>query len=239
MADKNYNIVDGFNVIAPAYDIANDAMTFGLHRVWRKKLCKTAAKLTPKNGKVLDLATGTADVVIGLVKERPDLQVLGVDPAEGMLSIGRTKVQERIPLHSKQVTLEVGDARALSFPDNSFDTVTISWGIRNVKPFSAGLKEILRVLKPGGSLVVLESGRPEFSLVRKLYGYYSKLLPFIGGTLSGYKTAYQYYVQSADEFPSGKNFLAELLELGFVNGSYRTLGGSVIFLYTVQKPKHD
>lgn len=238
MDNKNYNIVDGFNVIAPAYDLANDAMTFGLHRLWRRKLCRVAAKVTPKNGKILDLATGTADVAIGLVRERTDVQVTGIDPAVQMLNIGREKIQKRVPLQAKQIELTVGDARTLEFASESFDTVTISWGIRNVRPFSAGLKEILRVLKPGGHLVVLESGRPEFKIVRQFYGYYSKLLPLIGGRLSGFKPAYQYYVQSADSFPSGRDFMADLYEAGFVGGKYYRLGGSVVYLYIVQKPQN-
>lgn len=236
MDSKNYNIVDGFNIIAPAYDIANDAMTFGMHRSWRARLCRTAAKLTPKNGTILDLATGTADVAIGLVKQRSDIKVTAVDPAEGMLKIAHEKIQKKVPLHAHQIELKLGDARTLEFPSNTFDTVTISWGIRNVKPFQAGLKEILRVLKPGGTLVILESGKPEFKIIGKLYSYYAKLLPFIGGKLSGFKPAYQYYVQSADAFPSGSQFTAELLENGYVSPKYKRLGGSLIYLYTAQKP---
>lgn len=236
MENKSYNIVDGFNTIAPGYDLANDAMTFGMHRKWRGDLIRRAAKLCPKNGTVLDLATGTGDVAIGVVKHRSDIKVTAVDPAEGMMAVARKKVNERISIHAKQIDFEVGDARKLRFEDNSFDVVTISWGIRNVRPFSEGLREILRVLKPGGHLLVLESGRPEFKLIGKMYQYYSKLLPYIGGRISGYKPAYQYYVQSADTFPSGKQFIAELLEHGFSTGHYSTKGVGLIFLYQAQKP---
>lgn len=235
MDHKNYNIVDGFNLIAPAYDLANDAMTLGLHRLWRRALCKAAVGLTPKGGRLLDVATGTGDVLFGLVKIRADLDLTGVDPSQGMLDVAREKIRKNAPLFEKQITLAVGDARTLSFPDATFDTVTISWGIRNVIPFQDGLKEMLRVLKPGGHLVVLESGRPEFKAVRAAYKYYARLLPYIGGRISGYMPAYKYYLQSADAFPSGQGFVAELFEAGFVNAGYTPLGGSIVYLYTAQK----
>ena len=142
-------------------------------------------------------------------------------------------------LFESQLDLKIGDARKLDFSDNTFDTITISWGIRNVKPFSEGLREMLRVLKPGGTLLVLESGRPEFKIVRTAYQYYSRLLPYIGGKISGYMPAYKYYAHTADEFPSGKNFVAELFENGFVNSAYTPLGGSIVYLYSAQKPSQQ
>lgn len=233
---KNYNVVDGFNFIAPAYDLANDAMTFGLHRWWRRSLCRLAANKTPKAGKVLDMATGTGDVVFGIFKYRPDLKITGMDPSQGMLDSAKEKAKKIAPLFVTQLDLKIGDARKIDFPDSSFDTITISWGIRNVKPYAAGLKEMLRVLKPGGNLLVLESGRPEIKIVRTAYKLYSKILPFIGGKISGYLPAYKYYAHSADEFPSGKNFVAELFENGFVHAKYQALGGSIVYLYSAQKP---
>ena len=233
---KNYNVVDGFNFIAPAYDLANDAMTFGLHRLWRRSLCRLAARQTPKGGKILDVATGTGDVAFGLLKLRGDIKITGVDPSQGMLDVALAKAKKMASLYENQLELKIGDARKLDFPDNTFDTLTISWGIRNVKPFSEGLREMLRVLKPGGTLLVLESGRPEFKVVRTAYQYYSKLLPYLGGKISGYMPAYKYYAHTADEFPSGKAFVADLFENGFVNSVYTPLGGSIVYLYSAQKP---
>ena len=232
---KGYNVVDGFNNIAPAYDLANDAMTLGLHRLWRKSLCEVASELTPRGGKLLDVATGTGDVILGVVKRRGDISLVGVDPSEGMLEVAKDKIRKHALVSQPQIELKVGDARTLPFEDGTFDTVTISWGIRNVKPFTAGLVEFQRVLKPGGYLIVLESGKPEFKAVRTVYKYYSKLLPLIGGALSGFKPAYQYYTQTVESFPSGRNFVAELFDAGFVNCNYRTLGGSIVYLYTAQK----
>ncbi|MCA2961888.1 MAG: ubiquinone/menaquinone biosynthesis methyltransferase [Silvanigrellales bacterium] len=236
---KNYNIVDGFNIIAPAYDLANDAMTFGLHRLWRRVLVREALARVPKGGKVLDVATGTGDVILGLLKERTDIRVVGLDPSEGMLKVAREKFAKTplVPTHA--VDLVTGDARQLPFPNDTFDSVTISWGIRNVRPHAEGLREMLRVLKPGGSLVVLESGRPELKAVELAYRYYARLLPHIGGRIAGYLPAYKYYTHTVDEFPTGKAFVAELHECGFTKPSYRTLGGSIVYLYTAQKPSQS
>lgn len=237
MVQKNYNVVAGFNIIAPAYDLANDAMTFGLHRLWRAKLCKTAAMLTPQKGRLLDVATGTGDVLLGVLRHRGDISLTGVDPSEGMLQVAREKLEKRANLFNDTVDVQTADARNLPFPDNSFDVVTISWGIRNVNPFQEGLREMLRVLKPGGSLVVLESGKPELKPIGTAYKYYSKLLPFIGGRISGFMPAYRYYTETVEAFPSGAQFVGELFECGFVKAAYKGLGGSIVYLYTAQKPR--
>jgi|1048.fasta_scaffold19014_3 demethylmenaquinone methyltransferase/2-methoxy-6-polyprenyl-1,4-benzoquinol methylase len=237
MTQKNYNVVAGFNLIAPAYDLANDAMTLGLHRLWRAKLCKTAARLAPQKGRVLDVATGTGDVLLGILKFRGDLSLTGVDPSEGMLEVAREKLTKKASLYAESVDIRAADARKLPFADNSFDVVTISWGIRNVNPFQEGLREILRVLKPGGSIVVLESGKPEFKPINAAYKYYAKLLPFIGGKISGFMPAYRYYTETVEIFPSGAQFVGELFECGFVKAGYKTLGGSIVYLYTAQKPR--
>lgn len=234
---KNYNVVAGFNLIAPAYDLANDAMTFGLHRLWRARLCKTAAALAPQKGRLLDVATGTGDVLLGILKIRGDLMMTGIDPSEGMLDVAREKFSKKANLYRESIQLQTGDARNLPFPDNSFDVVTISWGIRNVNPFQQGLREILRVLKPGGSIVILESGKPELKPIGTAYKYYSKLLPYIGGRISGFMPAYRYYTETVEAFPSGAQFVGELFECGFVKAGYKGLGGSIVYLYTAQKPK--
>lgn len=238
MKSKNYNIVAGFNLIAPAYDLANDAMTLGLHRLWRRELVSLADKLTPKKGLILDVATGTGDVVLGILKRRGDVHITAIDPSDGMLKVARKKLETKCPVSTKQVRFEMQDARKLPYASHSFDTVTVCWGVRNIVPFAEGLKEILRVLKPGGSAIILESGTPEFKVVGKFYKMYSRLLPFIGGGISKYKPAYQYYAQSVDEFPCGKTFTAQLLENGFSHAAYRTLGGSIVYLYTGKKSKN-
>ena len=236
MDSKNHNIVDGFNTIAPAYDIANDAITLGLHRIWRKYLCKTAIQFTPKNAQLLDLATGTGEVILGIISERPDIKITGVDASEGMLKVAREKMIKKAALFQANIQLKLGNALKLPYPDNSFHTVTICWGMRNLRPYSAALREILRVLKPGGSVVILENGRPDFKFIRKIYDNYAKVLPFIGKKLSNFKPTYKFYTASFDNFPSGSLFVAELFDSGFMNAKFKTLGTSIVYLYSAQKP---
>jgi demethylmenaquinone methyltransferase/2-methoxy-6-polyprenyl-1,4-benzoquinol methylase len=185
----------------------------------------------------LDVATGTGDVLLGVLKHRGDLSLTGVDPSEGMLEVAREKLAKKASLFSDSVHIRAGDARNLPFDNNSFDVVTISWGIRNVNPFQEGLREILRVLRPGGSVVILESGKPELKPIGAAYKYYSKLLPFIGGKISGFMPAYRYYTETVEAFPSGAQFVGELFDCGFVKASYKTLGGSIVYIYTAQKPR--
>lgn len=232
---KNYDIVDGFDRIAPKYDRGNDAMTLGLHRSWRQRLCQTVDDLTPRGGRLLDIATGTADVVIGVLHQRPDIQATGTDPSEGMMQVGREKIAADPKLKDLSVELKTGDCRQLPFEDESFDTVTISWGIRNVLPYQDGLRDMLRVLKPGGHALVLESGTPEFAPMRAFYNLYKNTLPWIGSKVTGYKPAYEYYKHSVDEFASGRDFAAEMKKIGYGETRYRPLFGGVVYLYEGRK----
>lgn len=236
MDSKNYSIVDGFNTIAPAYDIANDAVTLGLHRIWRKLLCKTAIKFTPKNTKLLDIATGTGEVILGIVLQRPDIHVTGIDASEGMLKVAREKIRKKAFLFQENIELKLANALSIPYPDNTFQTVTLCWGMRNIRPHSAALREILRVLKPGGNVVILENGRPDFKFIRKIYHSYTKIIPIIGEKLSHLKPTHHFYKTSFDNFPSGSQFVAELFDSGFMNAKFRNLGASIVYLYSAQKP---
>lgn len=236
MDSKNYNIVDGFNTIAPAYDIANDAITLGLHRIWRKLLCRTAIKFTPKNTKLLDIATGTGEVILGIVLQRPDIHVTGIDASEGMLKVAREKIKKKAFLFQENIELKLANALSIPYPDNTFHTVTVSWGMRNIRPHSAALREILRVLKPGGNVVILENGRPDFKRIRKIFNRCTKIIPILGEKLSHFKPTYHFYTASFDSFPSGSQFVAELFDSGFMNAKFKTLGANIVYLYSAQKP---
>ncbi|APJ04318.1 ubiquinone/menaquinone biosynthesis methyltransferase [Silvanigrella aquatica] len=236
MDSKNFNIVDGFNTIAPAYDIAHDAVTLGLHRIWRKFLCKAAMKFTPKNTKLLDIATGTGEVILGIVSQRPDIHVTGIDASEGMLKVAQEKIKKKASLFQENIELKLANALNIPFPDNTFHTVTVCWGMRNIRPHSAALREIFRVLKPGGNVIILENGRPDFKLFRKIYNRYAKAVPVLGEKLSLMKPAQLVYSASFDKFPSGSQFVAELFDSGFMNAQFKTLGAQIVFLYSAQKP---
>ncbi|MGF1656153.1 MAG: ubiquinone/menaquinone biosynthesis methyltransferase [Verrucomicrobiales bacterium] len=226
-----HNIVKGFDRIARRYDQGNDAMTLGLHRKWRQGLCREALRELKKDSRVLDLATGTCDVILELLRRRPDLSITGLDPSEGMLEVGAQKLQQR-DVHADLV---VGDARTLPFASESFDVVTMAWGIRNVVPYQEGLAEIFRVLRPGGRCYLLESGTPENVWVNGFYQQYSRLLPLIGGKVTGYKRAYEYYQESVNRFPSGQDFLEKLALAKFCEATYRGYFGGIVYLYQARR----
>lgn len=232
----DYDIVGGFDTIAKGYDKTNDAMTGGMHRYWRGAFCRKAAEVSPQNGRVLDVATGTGDVIVGLLKARPDLQVVGIDPSAGMLEVGREKLVA-LGKPFSDVSMDEGDARKMPYGDSSFDTVTTAWGIRNIVPYEDGLKEFRRVLKPGGTVCILESGRPESLLMRLVLKVYSLGIPLIGGLLTGYARAYAYYIASADAFESGKDFCRALDQNGFRDAQYIPFMGGIIYLYTAVAEK--
>lgn len=231
-----YDITEGFDQIAPGYDRANDAMTLGMHRRWRRRLCKAAARRAPAGAKMLDVATGTADVLIKMLALRSDVQAIGVDPSRNMLAVAERKLQEQPEEVRRQIRLRHGDCRQLPFASESFDVVTISWGIRNVRPFEQGLREIRRVLRVNGSLVALEGGQPESTLVRAGYSLYKRALPWIGSLVAGYRPAYDYYRDSVDEFPCGPAFTQAMQEAGFEQTHYRALLGGIAYLYEAVRP---
>ena len=236
MDSKNNNIVEGFNTFAPAYDIANDAFTLGIHRILRKFLCRAAIKLTPKNGKILDIATGTGEVVLGIISQRPDIHITGIDASEGMLKVAKDKINKKAFLYQDNIELKLANALNIPYPDNSFQTVTVCWGIRPLRPHSAALREIFRVLRPGGYVIILENGKPDFKFIRKIYNNYSKLIPILGKKLSSLKPTHYFYKTSFDHFPSGSHFVAELFDSGFMKAKFKNLGTNIVFLYSAQKP---
>lgn len=233
----SYDIVHGFGQVAPGYDRSNDAMTMGLHRRWRSKLCALAAKRIPEGARLLDVATGTGDVLIGVLKKRPDLRAVGVDPTEPMLRLARPKLDRELGAAAARVPLLTGDCRGLPFPDDAFDAVTISWGIRNVRPFERGLEDMGRVLRPGGLVFVLESGPPESALTRAFYNVYKRALPWIGEWTGGYRPTFEYYWRSVDRFPAGKEFVAAMQAAGYHETEYRALFGGICYLYSGVNPE--
>ncbi|WP_338635395.1 class I SAM-dependent methyltransferase [Spirobacillus cienkowskii] len=237
MNSKNFQVIDGFNIIAPAYDLASDAITFGLHRVFRSRLCSNAISLTPQNGTLLDLATGTGDVVLKVAHSRPDISITGLDAAEGMLNIAQKKIEHKAKLFQKNIEFKLGDALAIPFSNETFDTITISWGIRNFTPLSVALKEIMRVLKPKGHLIILEVGKPEFSSIQKISRLCKKNFPKIESKLTDFLPVSFQQANLSESFPSGSQLVAELYDSGLINAkSTNPLGAGFVYLYSAQKP---
>lgn len=222
-----------FNLISGRYDFLNRLLSFGLDIRWRQAMLKFIPSETTL--KMLDLATGTADVVIAAVEARPNIySAVGLDMAEEMLKIGRKKV-ERCDL-SKKITLQRGDAQELPFGDNSFDVLTIAFGIRNIPDLRKVMMEMYRVAKPGGQTLILEFSIPKNIFLKFGYILYLRLfVPVLGFLFSGNYRAYKYLNQTIEQFPYGDRFCKILKQMGFKNvEAYPQLGG-VATVYVSEK----
>lgn len=224
--EKGRSIRAMFDAIAPRYDLLNCVLSLGVDRAWRRAAVRSALAKSPQ--RVLDVATGTADLAIMLAREAPDAEVVGVDIARAMLQLGRAKARRS----GVRVALTVGDGTALAYDDDSFDAVTIAFGLRNFSNVSAGLREFRRVLRPGGRLVVLEFPPPPQSTLGNLFRlYFTRVLPRIGGLLSGNKEAYRYLPASALAFPAPRDLVAEMRQAGFDDVVWTPLTGGVAALH--------
>jgi demethylmenaquinone methyltransferase/2-methoxy-6-polyprenyl-1,4-benzoquinol methylase len=215
-----------FSEISESYDIGNDVLSFGTHRLWKRKLIRLAD--APVGGSVLDLATGTGDIAL-LFADRvgPDGRVVGVDFCADMIALAKERPKNR----RGNLEFEVGDAMNLRFSDDSFDVCSISFGIRNVDDPVRALGEMRRVVRPGGRVVVLEFGQPRGAF-GSIYRFYSNtILPAIGGIISGNREAYSYLNRTAASFPSGAAFDDLMKKAGFRRTSRRALFGGIAFLY--------
>lgn len=221
-----------FDRISSKYDALNHLLSLNIDKVWRRKAAKEVAKHQPAT--ILDLATGTADLAIALAKRNPQAHIVGMDISEKMLEIGKKKVAKQ--KMDPQIELRVGDAASLPFVDNTFDTVTVAFGVRNFEDLDKGLSEIHRVLKPNGQAVILEFSMPERFPVKQLYRFYFKrLLPFIGRIVSKDKSAYSYLPASVEHFPKPNIFVEMLAQKRLSNGQAKPLTFGIATLYTAAK----
>lgn len=222
-----------FDNIAKDYDSLNHIMSLSIDKIWRRKAIKRI-KDACEAPRVLDVACGTGDFSIAIAKAVKKGDVIGVDISKEMLEVMRQKVLKN-KLESI-ISQEVGDGEALRFPDGSFDRVVNAFGIRNFENREKGLQEALRVLKPGGRLVILELSRPQNKIIRWFYDlYFLHILPIIGGKVSGDKAAYAYLPASVKAFPGKKEFTDELRRAGFVNITHRAFTFGICRMYTGEK----
>ena len=210
---KKEQVAKMFDTISGNYDQLNRVISFGIDIKWRKKVLNLVAKSNPAT--ILDIATGTGDLAI-LMAETNAEKIIGLDISAGMLEIGEKKIIEK--KLSKKIELVLGDSENMSFEDNSFDAVTVAFGVRNFETLEKGLSEILRVLKPNGILVILETSVPEKTPYKQGYAFYSQnILPLIGKLFSKDNSAYNYLSESAASFPYGETLNNILRKIGFID----------------------
>lgn len=217
-----------FDAVAPRYDLLNRILSGGIDRYWRSRAVRLLHDEQPT--RVLDVATGTADLALKIQRSLHPRKTVGIDLSTEMLRLGRRKV-ERQGLASRVSLLEA-DAAALPFDDASFDAAFVAFGVRNFEDLDAGLGDIRRVLRPGASLVVLEFSHPRTFPIKQLYTWYSKhLLPRIGGLISPEEGAYEYLPDSVAAFPDGQDFLGRMENVGFSDLEWQSLTFGIASLY--------
>ncbi len=225
---KKNQVAAMFDSIAHRYDFMNRFLSVGIDIGWRKKAIDCLKDIKPQ--KILDVATGTADVALMTEKMLKPLSIIGIDISDGMLEVGRKKIADSGV--EKTIQLYNGDSAAIQYDDNSFDAVTVSFGVRNFEFLEKGLSEILRVLRPGGKLVVLEFSRPKNFFVKSFYNFYMKIIsPNIAKMFSKNKNAYEYLDASIQKFPEGENFVAILNKVGFKNNINKSLSQGICSIY--------
>jgi demethylmenaquinone methyltransferase / 2-methoxy-6-polyprenyl-1,4-benzoquinol methylase len=228
---KKEQVTQMFDAISGNYDGLNRVISFGIDIKWRKKVLKLVADKNPKT--VLDIATGTGDLAI-LMAQTSAEQIVGLDLSPGMLEIGKTKIKNK-NLSSK-IEMIVGDSEKLPFEDNSFDAITVAFGIRNFETLEKGLAEIKRVLKPNGIFVVLETSNPTKFPYKQGYFFYTKyILPIIGKLFSKDNVAYDYLSQSASIFPFGEALNNIFRKIGFIDVKAMPQTFGVATIYTATK----
>jgi demethylmenaquinone methyltransferase/2-methoxy-6-polyprenyl-1,4-benzoquinol methylase len=222
-----------FDNIAPRYDFLNRLLSVGIDVQWRKRAISYLKDSNPKE--ILDVATGTADVAIMMAKILQPKSIIGIDIAKQMLDYGRVKIKDR-DLEG-MIQLETGDSENLRFADNTFDAVTVAFGVRNFENLEQGLSEMHRVLRPGGRAVILEFSRPRIFPIKQLYNAYFKyVLPMIGRFTSQDPKAYSYLYESAMAFPDGDDFLNILTHTGYTSPQCERLTLGICSVYTAVKP---
>ncbi|NBU51351.1 MAG: bifunctional demethylmenaquinone methyltransferase/2-methoxy-6-polyprenyl-1,4-benzoquinol methylase UbiE [Chitinophagia bacterium] len=231
-SSKKEQVTQMFDRIAPKYDLLNRVLSLGIDTIWRKK---AIALLNPQDHeKILDVATGTADMCIEINKQLSPVEITGLDISSNMIEYGKVKIANKDLSHL--IKLEVGDSENMRFADGYFDAATVAFGVRNFGNLKQGLKEMNRVLRPGGKIVVLEFSRPLYFPFKQLFNLYFKyLLPVIGKWSSKDQKAYKYLYESVQAFPDYDRFSDILREVGFRSVQWKALSLGICTIYSGEK----
>ncbi len=230
--DKAAQVEQMFDNIAPAYDTLNHRLSWNIDRGWRRKAIRQLAPFHPQA--ILDIATGTGDFAILAAEMLKPQRLIGADISEGMMQIGRHKVQEKGMQHI--ISFEKEDCTRLSYPEASFDAVTAAFGIRNFADLDKGLSEMCRVLKPGGHLSIVELTTPVSFPMRQLFQIYAHtVLPVYGRLISKDQSAYSYLTKTIEAFPQGERMVEILQKAGFSEASFKRLTFGICTMYFATK----
>ena len=238
MATDSEHIALMFNDIALTYDKLNHILSLNVDKIWRRKAVRRVKKALYNIERpiVLDVACGTADSTIQLAKSLEHTRIHAIDISDKMLVIGKEKVEKLVFEQKMKISFTKSCAENIIFHDNVFDAVFVAFGVRNFSDRMKGLSEILRVLKPNGSLFVLELSEPQNVIVRWIYNlYFRNVLPFIGKCISGNANAYTYLQQTVEHFPMPKEFIKILETVGFQNVKHKALSFGLCRLYQADK----
>lgn len=229
---KTGQVEEMFDSIAPAYDLMNTAMTFGLHRYWRNRALAMVGNDHPR--RVLDVATGTGDVAFHLYRRFRPERMVGLDLSEGMLAIARRKLAASDDDEMRRrMEFVQGDSLALPFGDGEFDAVTVAYGVRNFERLEDGLREMARVLRPGGLLCIIELSEPRNPLTHAMYRLYSRrLIPLVGRMVSGDSRAYTYLPESIAAAPQRDDMTGLMKRAGLTDCRWRSLTFGAVTIYT-------
>ncbi len=227
-SSKKEQVAQMFDNISPKYDFLNHTLSLGIDNIWRKKAINQLKELQPKL--ILDIATGTGDFAIAALKLNPE-KVIGVDISAGMLEVGKEKMKKKNL--SDRIEMKLGDSEGLEFEENKFDAVIVAFGVRNFEHLEEGLKDMLRVVREGGKVVILEFSRPKAFPLKQLYNFYFRwILPKIGRLISKDQSAYTYLPESVKAFPDGQDFLEIMKQIGYKETTCKTLTFGISSIYT-------
>ncbi|MDE6277919.1 MAG: bifunctional demethylmenaquinone methyltransferase/2-methoxy-6-polyprenyl-1,4-benzoquinol methylase UbiE [Muribaculaceae bacterium] len=233
--DKGRQVEEMFDSIAPAYDFMNRAMTLGIDKLWRRTAVGFLSSLRPEPRSIVDVATGTGDLAIALARALPEARITGVDLSEGMLAVGRRKAAEA-GLEGR-IDFARGDGLALPVAEGTADAVAIAYGIRNFADIPGGYRQMFKVLRPGGALVVLELSTPTAAIPKALYKLYTRtLIPLVGRLVSKDTRAYSYLPESIAAVAQGASMTELMADAGFERCSFRPMTFGACTLYTAFRP---
>lgn len=231
---KTEQVRDMFDSIAPAYDFMNRMMTFGIDRLWRRKAVRMIARYP--HADILDVATGTGDLALLLGHRLHPRTITGIDLSEGMLEVARRKAAADSNASDAAITFRTADCMSLPMPDSSFDLVTAAYGVRNFEHLLQGYREMYRVLRPGGTLCVIELSTPTSPLVKPFYKLYTRhIIPLAGRLVSHDVRAYSYLPESIAAVPQGNAMLSLMREAGFTSAAHHPLTFGVCTIYIARK----